>query len=325
MKFNKNVLAIDCKQEVERICGFIRQQMQSMKREGAVVGLSGGIDSALIAALCVEALGKNKVWGLILPEKESSPVSRKFAEKHAFKLDIQTEIVDITSTLKAFGSYKKMDEVIKQILPEYNENFKTKIVLPSDLLSRDAFNFFKLIIEDEKGNRESIRLKKETLNGIVAATNTKQRMRMLHLYFYAEKKNYIVCGTTNKSETIQGFFVKYGDGGVDIEPIAHLFKTQAYQLAEYMGVIREIIERKSSPDTYSLPVEDEEFFFRMPFSKLDLLLFAWENKIPLEAICSVMELTEEQVKRAFRDFTAKAHASRHARKMPPTLKADNSK
>ncbi len=325
MKFDKDVLTLDCKQQVARISSFIRRQTQALKREGAVVGLSGGIDSALIAALCVEALGKDRVLGLILPEKESSPESCKFAEKHALKLDINTETVEITSTLEAFGTYKKRDEAIKQILPEYNENYKTKIVLPSDLLSRDAFNFFKLIIEDEKGIRKSIRLKKETLNGIVAATNTKQRMRMLHLYFYAEKNNYLVCGTTNKSETMQGFFVKYGDGGVDIEPIAHLFKTQVYQLAEHMGVIREIIERKPSPDTYSLPVNDEEFFFRMPFATLDLLLYAWENKIKLADICGVMELTEEQVKRAFRDFTAKSHASRHARKMPPILKAEDGK
>lgn len=317
MKFNKNVLAIDCKQEVERICGFIRQQMQSMKREGAVVGLSGGIDSALIAALCVEALGKDKVFGLILPEKESSPVSREFAEKHASKLDIQTEVVDITSTLKAFGSYKKRDEVIKQILPEYNVNYKIKIVLPPDLLSRDAFNFFKLITEDEEGNRKSIRLKKKTANGIVAATNTKQRIRMLHLYYFAEKKNYFVCGTTNKSETVQGFFVKYGDGGVDIEPIAHLYKMQVFQLAKYTGVIKEIIERAPSPDTYSLPVDDEEFFFRMPLDTLDLLLYAWEHKVPMKDICESMDINEIQVMRAFRDFVAKFNASRHSRMLPP--------
>jgi len=321
----KNVLTLDCKEQVERICSFIRRQTQALKREGAVVGLSGGLDSALMAALCVEALGKDRVLGLILPEKESSSDSCKFAEKHALKLAINTETYEITSTLEAFGTYKKRDEVIKQIFPEFNKGYKIKIVLPPDLLGQDAFNLFKLITEDSEGNINSIRLNKAALNGIVAATNTKQRMRMLHLYFYAEKNNYLVCGTTNKSETMQGFFVKYGDGGVDIEPIAHLFKTQVYQLAEHMGVIREIIERKPSPDTYSLPVNDEEFFFRMPFDKLDLLLYAWENKIPLADIGGEMELTEEQVKRAFRDFTAKSHASRHARKMPPTLETENSK
>jgi len=321
----KNVLTLDCKQQVKRICSFIRRQTQALKREGAVVGLSGGIDSALIAALCVRALGKDRVLGLILPEKESSAESCKFAEKHAFKLDINTETVEITSTLEAFGTYEKRDEAIKRFFPEYNKDYKIKIVLPPDLLGQDAFNLFKLVTEDGEGNINSVRLNKVALNGIVAATNTKQRMRMLHLYFYAEKKNYLVCGTTNKSENMQGFFVKYGDGGVDIEPIAHLFKTQVYQLAEYMGVIREIIERKPSPDTYSLPVNDEEFFFRMPFDKLDLLLYAWENKIPLADICGEMELTKEQVKRAFRDFTAKSNASRHARNMPPALKAESSK
>ena len=201
----KNVLTLDCKEQVEHICNFIRRQTHALKREGAVVGLSGGIDSALMAALCVEALGKDRILGLILPEKESSPESCKFAEKHALKLDINTETVEITSTLEAFGTYKKRDEVIKQLFPEYNKNYRIKIVLPPDLLGQDAFNLFKLVTEDSKGNIKSVRLNKVALNGIVAATNTKQRMRMLHLYFYAEKKNYLVCGTTNKTETCKDF------------------------------------------------------------------------------------------------------------------------
>jgi NAD+ synthase len=269
--------------------------------------------------LCVRALGEDKVFGLILPERESNLVSKVFATKQAQKLGIQADTIDITPTLEVFGTYKKRDEFVKKAFPEYDSSYRIKIALPADLLSKDAFNFFTLTIDDGKGNQKSARLKKEVLNGIVAATDTKQRTRMMHLYYYAEKMNYLVCGTTNRSETVQGFFVKHGDGGVDIEPIAHLYKTQVYQLAEYLCVVKEIIDRPPSPDTFSFEVSDEEFYFRIPFNKLDYLLYAWEYEVPVESVCEVMELTEDQVNRAFRDFSAKAKATEHLRMLPPSL------
>jgi len=319
MDFHKEILRIDCKSEVERICSFIQQQVRAVKRDGIVIGLSGGIDSAVVAALCVKALGNDKVFGLILPEKESNPISAEYAIKHAKELGIETETIDITPTLEAFGTYQKRDRVIKEVFPEYNNNYKSKITLPADLLSKDSFNFFTLKIDDGKGNVKSERLNKKALNGIVAATDSKQRTRMMHLYYYAEKKNYIVCGTTNKTEVLEGFFVKYGDGGVDIEPIGHLYKMQIYQLAEHLDVIREIIERAPSPDTWSFQVSDEEFYFRIPYAKLDLLLYAWEHDIPVEKVCKTMSLTVEQVKRAIRDFNAKYNATKHLRQLPPTV------
>jgi len=317
--FHKDILKVDCKSEVERICSFIQQQVRVMKRDGIVVGLSGGVDSALSAAICVNALGKDKVFGLILPEKESNPVSAEYAAKQAKELGIETETIDITPTLEAFGTYEKRDKVIKKVFPEYNNEYKSKITLPADLLSRDAFNFFTLKIDDGKGNIQSARLDKKMLNGIVAATDSKQRTRMMHLYYYAEMKNHLVCGTTNKTETVQGFFVKYGDGGVDIEPIGHLYKTQVYRLSEYLGIICEIVGRTPSPDTFSFQVSDEEFYFRIPYVTLDLLLYAWEYSIPVEEVCKTMNLTEEQVKRAARDFNAKYNATKHLRQLPPTL------
>jgi NAD+ synthase len=321
VKFHKDILRIDCEAEADRICAFIRSQVSAQKREGAVVGISGGVDSALSAALCVRALGKDKVLGLILPEKESNPVSAEYALRFAGQLGVNTVTVDITRALDSLGTYQKRDEVIRRIFPEYTSQYRSKITLPPDLLARDAFNFFSLKIDDGRGNVKSVRLDNRSLQAIVAATNTKQRTRMIHLYYYAEMNNYLVCGTTNRSEDIQGYFVKYGDGGVDIEPLAHLYKMQVYQLSGYLGVTREIMEREPSPDTFSFRQSDEEFYFRMPYDILDLLLYAWENRVPLAEVCQAMALTEEQVKRALRDFRSKANATRHLHTVPPAVKS----
>ncbi len=319
MKFRRESLEIDYVKETERITRFIRQQTLAMRREGAVVGLSGGIDSALSAELCVRALGREKVFGLILPERESNPASREYAIKHSEKLGIRAEVIDISPTLEAIGTYVKRDEIIKKVFPEFDLSFKLKLSLPPDLLAKDALNIFSLTVEDGRGHRKSVRLNKDALHGIMAATNTKQRTRMLYLYGLAEKMGCLVCGTTNRSELLQGYFVRYGDGGVDIEPIAHLYKMQVYQLARHLGVIKEIIERPPSPDTFSLETSDEEFYFRMPYEVLDLLLYAWEHKVTPGETGAVLGLQENQVVRAFRDFQAKFLATRHLRQMPPSL------
>jgi NAD+ synthase len=319
MDFTKDVLKINCPAEAERIIAFIRDQVQSMHRKGIVIGLSGGVDSALSAALSVKAVGKDKVLALLLPDKESSPQSAEFATKQAKLLGIEAPTVDITPVLEAFGTYEKRDAIAKAIYPEFGEGYKLKITLPADILNKDGYNFFTLTTVDPQGLTKTTRLNNEQAQGIIAATCTKHRTRMMTQYYHSEKNNYLVCGTTNKSEAIQGLFVKYGDGGVDIEPIAHLYKNQVFQLAEYMGVIPEIISRAPCPDTYSAPVTDEEWFFRMPFKQLDLLLYAWENKVELSEVCRVMELTEQQVRRAFRDFASKHKATEHLRHFPPSL------
>jgi NAD+ synthase len=265
------------------------------------------------------ALGKDKVLGLILPERESNPVSRELALRQAKKLGIRIEIVDLTPVLEAIGTYKKRDETIKKIFPDFDASYRIKMTLPAGLLARDSFNIFSLTIENAQGHAKTERLSKEALKAIVAATDTKQRTRMLHLYYYAEKMNYLVCGTTNKSELIQGFFVQYGDGGVDIEPLAHLYKMQVYQMAAHLGVVEDIIKRKPSPDTFSLETSDEEFYFRMPYDILDLLLYAWEKAVPTRDVGQALGLREDQVNRAFRDFQSKYNATQHLRQLPPSL------
>jgi NAD+ synthase len=198
-------------------------------------------------------------------------------------------------------------------------DYENCILYCQKTLAKDAFNVFSLKVDDGRGNVKTARLDNRSLQAIVAATSAKQRTRLVYLYYYAEMNNHLVCGITNRSEDVREFFVKYGDSGVDIEPLTHLYKSQIYQLADYLGINREIIDRVPTPDTLNFTQSDEEFFFRMPYHTLDLLLYAWENKVPVNEVCRAMSLTEEQVKRAFLDFTAKANATRHLHTMPPTL------
>lgn len=321
MAYDQEVLDLDSEREAERICSFIKSQVFSMyKRKGVVVGLSGGVDSALLACLCVRALGADKVVGILLPEKESSPQSAAFATEQAEALGIDAETVDVTPMLTAFGVYENRNRVIRQLCPEFDpEKDKMKITLPADLLHRNGLNVFSLVVENADGEESSYRLKTDQIHGIVAAQNIKQRTRMVQLYFAAEKLHYIVGGTTNRTEMEQGFFVKHGDGGVDIEPLAHLYKTQVFQLAKHVGVTPHILERMPSPDTYPGGSTDEEFFFRMPFDDLDMLLFAWNSGFSVDEVCCSLGYTAEQVDRAFRDFRSKWSTSWHMRALPPNL------
>lgn len=313
-------LDMDPEAEADRISAFIRETLVRYHKDGLVVGLSGGIDSALVSELCIRAVGIDRVKGLILPERESNPISREYAEKHAKKMGIVYEVADITGTLLGFGTYDLRDEIIREIFPEYtSEKYRMKLSLPPDLLNRNSFNVFSLSIKDDEGNEKTKRLNKNGLNGIMAATDTKQRTRMMHLYYQAERMGYLVCGTTNKNETVQGFYVKFGDGGVDLEPIAHLYKTQVYRLSRHLGVIDEIIEREPSPDTFNSYIGDEEFYFRIPYDLLDILLYAWENKLPNDEVSSLTDLTEEQIMRAYRDFDSKYRSTEHLRELPPSI------
>lgn len=320
VEFSKDILKINPEAETERICQFIREMaLKNFKRKGAVVGLSGGIDSALIGELAVRALGKERVLGVFVPEKESNPISLEYGLKQAVKLGIETIKVDITEYLESFGVYQRRNATIKRIVPEFDDTLKFHITLPQNLLEKDRLNYHSIIVEDKNGRRVTNRLSGTDWLEISACQNIKQRTRMIQFYYYAEKNNYIVAGTTNKSELLQGFFVKFGDGGVDIEPIAHLYKTQVYQMAHYLGVIQEIIDRPPSPDTYSLPVTDKEFYFCIDYELLDLLLYGYENNVPRHDVSKILNLEEQQIDRVFRDFKAKEQATWHLRTTAPTL------
>jgi len=314
-------MPIDPEREAERIERFIREQTLSRyKRRGVVVGLSGGVDSALMAALCTRALGAERLLGVILPEKDSSPQSRPLAEQQARALGIAFEVIDLTDALTTLGAYRRRDEVIAGLDPDYRpERDRAKLSLPPNLLANGMLNVFTLTVIRPTGRKLAFRLDADRLNAILAAQNMKQRTRMMHLYYEAEKRHYVVGGTTNRTELEQGFFVKYGDGGVDLEPIAHLYKTQVFQLARHVGVIEPIIQRSPSPDTWSAGVSDEEYYFRMPFATLDWLMYAWDLKVDIREVSEVLHLTEDEVKRAFRDFESKKRTTWHLRCMPPSL------
>jgi NAD+ synthase len=318
--FNHNILNIDCAAEAERICEFMKKTvLKDYRKKGVVVGLSGGIDSALTAALSVKTFGKERVLGLILPEKESSPESELLAQELANQLAIKSETISITSILQSLGVYQRREAIVRKYFPDFTEGWKYKLVISKDTLEREGFNIFHLIAIDKVGVAHQERLSLADYLEMVAVTDMKQRTRMMQLYFHAEKSNTIVAGTTNKSELLQGFYVKYGDGGVDMEPIAHLYKMQVFQLSEFLGIPQSIIKRTPSPDTWSAEVSDEEFYFRVPYDLLDLLLYAHEEKLPVEDVSNVLDLPREKVLRFYKDFEAKNKATWHLRVMPPNL------
>jgi NAD+ synthase len=320
MTFNLDVLKIDPAQELEKLSTFMVEQMNVVfRRKGVIVGLSGGIDSALIAAIAVHAMGKEKVVGLVLPETESNPISSEYAIKHAQTLGIEHRQIDITPTVDSVVSYQWRDAFMQKLIPEYQPGYKYNISLPTDLLERDTFSFYRLQLQMPDGEIKKKRLKLDDFHTITSFANIKIRARMLHLYAEAERRNLLVVGTTNRTEFILGDYCKYGDGGTDIEPLTHLYKNQIYQLADHLDVIPEIYDRQPSPDTFSLPVSDQEFFFRIPFAKLDHLIYAWEHEIPINEVATVLDLSQDAVERAFKDFASKYRATAHLREVPKAL------
>lgn len=320
MDFHLDILRIDPEKELVRLSEFIVNQMNAVfRRKGIIVGLSGGIDSACIASVAAHAIGKEKVVGLVLPESESNPISSEYAIKHAQVLGIEHRKIDITPTVDSVVQYDWRDEFVQKLIPEYKPGYKYNITLPTDLLERASFNFYLLQVQMPDGEIKKKRLNMGEFRKITSFANIKIRARMLHLYSEAERRNLLVAGTTNRTEFILGDFCKYGDGGTDIEPFTHLYKNQIYQISEYLEVIPEIINRQPSPDTFSLPVSDQEFFFRIPFDKLDYLLYAWEHEIPKKDVGNVLDISEDAVERAYKDFTSKNRATAHLRETASTL------
>jgi len=317
MNFTKDSIKIDPAKEVEKITSKLRDNVaKKLKKRGAVVGISGGIDSSVVLALCAKTFGPERVLGVMLPENDSNPDSLELAKKLSAKFNTKYIVENVTEALAGFGCYKRRDEAIKNVFPEFNSNYKAKITLPTNLLEKESLNVFQLTIITPDGKVKSERLPLKEYLQIVAASNFKQRSRMSMLYYHAEARNYAVIGTGNKNEHEQGFFVKYGDGGADIKPIAHLFKTQVFQLADYLEVPEEICKRIPTTDTYSAEQTQEEFFFRVPFSILDRIWIGWEQGVPSKKIADSLELTEENVESIIHDTQRKIRTTEYLRMEP---------
>jgi NAD+ synthase len=315
-KFSSDVLRIDAEAVMNEIAGAVQDQvLRVLRRRGVVVGLSGGIDSSVVAALCVRALGRERVLGIFMPEADSDPESLRLGRMLAESLGIESVLEDIAPTLTAMGCYRRRDEAIRRVCPEFGPGYKMKIALPS-ILQSDRLNVFSLVVRTPEGEERRVRLSLEAYLGIVAATNMKQRTRKQLEYYHADRLNYAVAGTPNRLEYDQGFFVKNGDGAADLKPIAHLYKSQVYQLAEALGVPEEIRRRLPTTDTYSLPQTQEEFYFALPYDRMDLCLYGFNHGISAATVGSALGLTAEQVERVYQDIQAKRRTTRYQHEAP---------
>ncbi|GAB3022474.1 NH(3)-dependent NAD(+) synthetase [Nocardioides flavus (ex Wang et al. 2016)] len=314
LAFGPEALAIDAEAEVGRVTQMLRDYLRRNKRKGAVVAVSGGIDSSVVAALCVRALGPERVFGLHMPESESADETLGLSTGLTDALGIDSVHEDISPILEAAGCYRRRDDAIRRVVPDYGPDHKSKIVLPS-VVDSDSLRLYSVVVQAPDGTQTMHRLTAEAYLEIVAATNFKQRTRKMLEYFHADRLNYVVAGTPNRLEYDQGFFVKLGDGSADVKPIAHLYKTQVYALAAHLGVPQEIQDRPSTTDTYSLPQSQEEFYFSLPYPRMDLCLYALNNGVPTEEVAEATGLSVEQVQRVYRDIeqkrrtTAYLHAS----------------
>ena len=320
MPFSADALKIDPAKEVDRIVAGMRQHAgREFKKRGGVLGVSGGVDSSVVLALSVRAFGPKKVLVVLMPEKDSSPENFILTRKLVQQFGVDSIVEDMSPSLAGFGCYQRRDEAIKSVFPEYDISYRAKIVLPNNMLETHTLNVFHLTIISPEGEEKTARLPLEEYLQIVAASNFKQRSRMAMLYYHAEALNRAVIGTANKNEHQMGFFVKYGDGGADIKPILHLFKTQVYQLAEYLEIPEEIRSRVPTSDTYSAEQTQEEFFFRLPFHLLDVIWYAWENGVPVSEIAAASGLDDDKVEFAISDIKHKIATTAYLRAAPVVL------
>lgn len=308
---SKDVLKLDAEKEVEKISRRVRELLsKKLKRRGLVVGLSGGIDSSVTAALAVKAIGTERVVVLLMPERHSADETLRLSSLVADHLGVASVHQDISGILEALGFYTRYDAAVQSVIPEYSQGWKSKIVIPNVFESK-GFSLFSVVAQSPDGETIKKRLSLTAYLEIVAATNFKQRTRKMLEYYHADRLNYAVAGTPNRLEYDQGFFVKLGDGAADVKPIAHLYKSQVYQLAEFLGIPAEVRKRPPTTDTYSLPQGQDEFYFSLPYDQMDLCLYAKNNGIPVAAVADVLGLKAEQIQRVYDDIDQKRKTTRY--------------
>ncbi len=306
----ERAFALDYAAEIERVAQALRRALTTeLNRRGLVVAISGGIDSSVSAALAVRAVGPGRVYGLLLPERISSPASTHRGRLLAAHLGIEHEVFDIAPALEALGCYARIEQVCQAVHPGYGAGWKNKIVLEGGLEGR--YNHFKLVAQDPAGKIHEARLEYRQYLMIVAATNFKQRVRKTMEYFHADRLNYAVVGTPNRLEYDQGFFVKNGDGSADVKPIAHLYKSQVYAMARFMKLPEEICNAVPTTDTYSLAQGQDEFYFGLPYAQMDLALWAREHQVGAAELGEALGIPEQAAQAVYADIEAKRRATRY--------------
>ena len=315
---SKDMLRIDPEKEIERIGGLLKDYLRkTLKRRGLVIGLSGGIDSSVTAGIVAKTLGPDRVLALLMPEHHSDSETLLLSTQVADHFGITSIHENISGILDAVGFYRRYNDAVRLVIPEYGQGWKSKIVM-SDKLKEKGFSIFSVIAQKPDDSFIKIRLSLKAYLEIVAATNFKQRIRKMLEYYHADRLNYAVVGTPNRLEYDLGFFVKFGDGAADIKPIAHLYKTQVYKLAEFLGIPKEIRERTPTTDTYSLDQGQDEFYFLLPYDKMDLCLCGKDHDIDAKIVAEVVGLSEEQVQIVYDDIDSKRAATGYLH-LPPLV------
>ncbi len=313
--FNPDVLKIELEPEVERICASLKQGVRGLRKRGLVLGVSGGIDSSTCVALAVKALGAKRVFAILMPERDSSPESTRKGRMVCEHVGVEYEVEDISPILEGADCYRRRDEAIRKVFPEYDETYKQKIVVPP-LEERERLTFFSIVIQSPDGEVKKARLPLAAYLQVVASTNFKQRTRKMLEYYHGDRLNYAVIGTPNRLEYDQGFFVKGGDGLADVKPIAHLYKSQVYAMAAHLGLPEDVVNSTPTTDTYSLPQGQDEFYFALPYDKMDALLYGLNHGVPVAEAAAGMGITEDQARWVYKDILTKRRTTRYLHRSP---------
>jgi NAD+ synthase len=309
-----DVLALDCEAEVARIGAWMSGVLtRELRKRGVVLGLSGGVDSSVCAALAVRALGPKHVFGILMPETDSASESTERGRAVADQLGIPYELKNIAPAVAALGCYELRDRAIRDIFPDYGEGWASKVAIAGG--AQGGVNYFKLVVQSPAGEIHEARMPIKQYLQVVAATSFKQRTRKMLEYFHADRLNYAVIGTPNRLEYDQGFFVKNGDGAADLKPIAHLYKTQVYALARHLGLPEAVCTSIPTTDTYSMQQGQDEFYFALPYQQMDYALWGHNHGVPAAQVAQLLGLPVERIQFVYGDIEAKRRATAplHAR------------
>jgi NAD+ synthase len=284
----------------------IVQAVDDLRRRGAVVAVSGGVDSGVVAALCARALGPERVTLLRLPEHGLGEHSSDLGLALARHLGTDTHEQPISGALEALGCYAQQHEAVRQVFPDYEPGWPYKLVRSQP---GGAVIVFSLVVERPDGQQESRRMPAEAYRLLLSATNAKQRLRTLVTYTWADRLHAAVAGTPNLLEYDQGFFVKGGDGLADLKPIAGLYKQQVYALAHHLGLPAGISGRSPTTETFSLAQSQEEFYFGYPYEQMDLLVWGERCAVPAQEVAARTGLSVAEVEAGYQEVARRRTAT----------------